>query len=294
MELESLVPQKPSWLRARMSTGNRFLNTLALKKEGAVNTVCEEAMCPNIYECWDKGTATFLILGPICTRNCQFCAIQKGRPAKVDDTEPIRVAETVSKMDLEYIVITSVTRDDLEDGGATIFQETVSEIKKDSANRKVEVLIPDFLGKISSLLLLMEADISVLNHNIETVKRLYGQVRPGADYHRSLKLLESVKEIKPDLLTKSGIMVGIGETFDEIIELLKDLRRVGCDMLTIGQYLSPSRHHVRVQRYYLPEEFNRLKDIGYELGFLWVESGPLVRSSYRAREAYHRLINGDK
>jgi lipoic acid synthetase len=249
-----------------------------------LHTVCKEANCPNIGHCFEQGTATFLILGDICTRGCKFCDVKRGVPLPVDENEPGRVAEAVKILKLDYAVITSVTRDDLPDGGADIFAQTITEIRRLVPHCLVEVLVPDFSGSIDSFKMVLEAKPDVLNHNIETVARLYPSVRKGADYQRSLFLLGNVKRIDENITTKSGIMVGLGEDWDEIIQVMKDLRNGRCELLTIGQYLSPSDEHLPVMKFYHPDEFVKLKKIGEDMGFTHVESGPLVRSSYHAKE----------
>jgi lipoic acid synthetase len=252
--------------------------------QSGLRTVCQEANCPNRSHCFDSGTATFLILGDVCTRGCGFCNVKRGVPLPVDEDEPKRIAEAVRIMELEYAVITSVTRDDLEDGGAFMFAQTIREIKQRMPGCKVEVLIPDFAGSIQSLKTVLSASPDVLNHNLETVRRLYLKVRKGADYQRSLELLSNAKKIDRSIITKSGMMVGLGESQEEIVELMKDLRRAGCELLTIGQYLSPSENHLPVSKFYHPDEFSELKIIGERMGFKHVESGPVVRSSYHAKE----------
>ncbi|MCK4385560.1 MAG: lipoyl synthase [candidate division Zixibacteria bacterium] len=276
--------KRPPWLRVKTSWGEGYRRLKSLLADSNLHTVCQEANCPNINHCFENKTATFLILGNICTRGCRFCDIKKGAPLPMDSGEPKRVAEAVKKLGLEYAVITSVTRDDLSDGGASIFSQTVQEIRNLVPNCKVELLIPDFLGSFKSLKMVLDGKPDVLNHNLETVKRLYPQVRKGADYQRSLNLLRMAKNYDQNLITKSGIMLGLGEGWEEIVNLMKDLRNVGCDLLTIGQYLSPSREHLPVLKYYHPDEFVELKRTGERMGFFHVESGPLVRSSYQAHE----------
>lgn len=251
-----------------------------------LHTVCEEAHCPNKAECWGRGTATFLVLGDICTRNCRFCAVTGGKPMPPDKGEPERVAEAVKALGLKHVVITSVTRDDLPDGGALIFSETIRTIYDRFPQCTVEVLVPDFNGSEEALAQVLAPRPHVLAHNLETVPRLYGQVRPQAQYQRSLELLAKAKVRMPQVLVKSGIMLGLGESLAELHEVMHDLRQTGCDILTIGQYLSPSRHHFPVKRYWTPDEFEVLKQEAIDLGFPWVESGPLVRSSYRAEAVF--------
>lgn len=253
-------------------------------RQERLHTVCEEARCPNIGECWGHGTATLLLLGDVCTRACGFCAIATGRPRGLDVDEPERVARTVQTLGLRHAVLTSVTRDDLPDGGASIFAESIRKIRRLSASCAVEVLIPDFRGNWEALRVVMEARPDVLNHNIETVPRLYGRVRPRAAYRRSLELLQRAKHIDPEAITKSGLMVGLGETHEELVAVFEDLRAVGVDVLTVGQYLRPSPGHLPVARYYHPEEFAHLRGEALALGFRRVEAGPLVRSSYHARQ----------
>ncbi len=275
---------KPSWLRAKVPGGERFSNLRDLVRSERLHTVCEEARCPNIGECWNAGEATFMILGDTCTRACGFCAVTSGRPGEVDIFEPIRLAITVEKMGLDYCVITSVNRDDVPDGGASIFAGCIRAVRDRTPHVEVEVLVPDFQGNWEALSTVVKAKPVVLNHNIETVPRLYSRARPKAIYTQSLELLQRVKDYAPSMTTKSGIMVGLGETKDELVQTLSDLRTHRCDLLTIGQYLRPSPKHLQIQRYYAPEEFDELGDIARGLGFLHVESGPLVRSSYHAGE----------
>jgi lipoic acid synthetase len=252
-----------------------------------LHTVCEEARCPNLWECWNSGTATFMILGDICTRSCGFCAVITGKPTELDWDEPRRVGEAVKRLGLKHAVITSVNRDELEDGGAEIFAGTVKEIRAENPDCAIEVLIPDFQGSYDSLLKIIHARPDILNHNLETVPRLYSRVRPQAKYLRSIELLQRAKE--SGLLTKTGIMVGLGETGDEIQKVMEDLLSIRCDILTIGQYLQPSRDYLPVGRYYSPEEFIRLKELGEGIGIPHVESGPLVRSSYHADDQAKRV-----
>lgn len=272
--------KRPDWLKVKMPQSQSFGNVRSVVEKNRLHTVCSEARCPNIGECWDSGTATFMILGDICTRSCGFCAVKTGMPTKVDSNEPYRVAKAVKVMNLKYAVITSVNRDELFDGGATIFAETVRKIRELNPDCKVEVLIPDFKGDELSLNILLDSFPDVLNHNIETVPRLYPTVRPQAKYERSLELLSRAK--KRGFITKSGLMVGLGEEDDEVIEVLKDLKKFGCDIVTIGQYLQPTKAHLPVKRFVHPDQFKRYKEYGEQLGFLKIESGPLVRSSYHA------------
>jgi len=275
---------KPSWLRVRLPSGEAYTRIKALMRGKSLHTVCEEAMCPNMAECWGCGTATFLILGDVCTRGCGFCAVKTGRPHAGPATEEqaSAVAMAVEAMGLRHAVITSVTRDDLPDGGASLFAETIQTIHERVPGCTVEVLIPDFGGNLRSLEVVLEARPEILGHNIETVPRLYPQVRPGALYDRSLRVLRTARELSPHVRTKSGVMVGLGETWTELLQVMDDLRGVACDIFTIGQYLSPTRTHLPVVRYYTPDEFQGLKDAAYKAGFRQVESGPLVRSSYHA------------
>lgn len=275
--------QRPSWLKVKIPSGEGYRKLRALMGSHHLHTVCEEARCPNISECWSSGTGTIMILGDTCTRSCGFCAVKTGRPKILDLEEPMRVAETVRLMNLKHTVVTSVNRDELEDGGAGIWAATVREIRKIHPHTTIEVLIPDFQGDQDALDTVMSEDPDILNHNIETVPRLYRVVRPQAKYQRSLALLKYAKE-KYSLVTKSGLMVGIGETLDEVKEVMRDLREHGCEILSIGQYLQPTRMHLPVDRYVTPEEFNLYKEYGEKIGFRHVESAPLVRSSYHAAE----------
>lgn len=279
---------KPSWLRIKIPNNNGQQKVDKILDNLDLNTVCREAKCPNRAECYSKGTATFMILGRNCTRKCRFCNVTSATPSLVDIKEPERVARAVDEMNLKYIVITSVTRDDLKDGGASHFRDTINEIKKFNKDTIVEVLIPDLKGSIASLKVILEASPETLNHNIETVPRLYKDVRPEADYSRSLKVLSNAKKIDKNIKTKSGIMLGLGETIDEVLEVFKDLRSHGCDFLTLGQYLAPSKEHYPVKEYITPSDFEWYKEKALKLGFLGVASNPLVRSSYKAWELYER------
>jgi len=272
----------PAWLRIKAPGGQNYEELKGLVRHHHLHTVCQSARCPNIGECWEQRTATFMLLGNVCTRSCGFCAVLTGRPTTVDLMEPYNVAQAVGRLGLKYAVITSVNRDDLKDGGAFIFAKTIRQVRLFNPDCQVEVLIPDFKGNWDALQLVLNERPDVLNHNMETVSRLYRRVRPQAKYDRSLELLRRSKE--SGLITKSGLMVGVGETENELIETMRDLVSVGCDILTIGQYLRPSLNHLPVERYYHPDEFKELKQIGEALGFKHVESGPLVRSSYHARE----------
>ncbi len=281
--LEDRPGSRPQWLKARAPGGANFHELKVLTNRLGLHTVCESARCPNLGECWDQRTATFMILGDVCTRRCGFCAVPKGMPLAVDEREPERVAEAVETLRLAYAVVTSVNRDDRKDGGAVIFAETIHAIRRRQPGCRIEVLIPDFQGSLPALETVLAARPDVLNHNIETVPRLYSQVRPGARYQQSLDLLARASRFEPAMTTKSGIMVGLGEQWDEILATMRDLVRHGCRILTIGQYLSPSRDHLPIVRYYSPDEFQQLKAEGERMGFAHVESGPLVRSSYHAR-----------
>lgn len=282
------VLPRPDWLRVRFPTGPNYLELKTLMREHVLHTVCEEAHCPNIGECWEHRTATFMILGRVCTRACRFCAITTGLPIGVDADEPERVARAVEELGLRHVVVTSVARDDLPDGGARIFAETIRAIRRRLPSCGVEVLIPDFGGSREALQIVMEARPDILNHNIETVRRLQRRVRARAFYERSLEVLQRAKEMVPEALTKSGMMLGLGETREEIREALHDLRAVGCDIVTIGQYLRPSEFHLPIVRYVPPSEFAEIKAEGLAMGFRHVESGPLVRSSYHAHEQVQR------
>lgn len=277
-------PERPEWLKVRFPAGGRFGELRDLMRDQGLNTVCEEARCPNIGECWSRGTATFMILGDVCTRSCGFCAVKTGRPGTVDHGEPLRVAQAIQKMGLKHAVITSVDRDELANGGAEMFAETIRWTRKFSPETTIEVLIPDFKGVLAALEIVIDAQPEILNHNTETVPRLYREVRPQAVYERSLELLRRAKELDPDTLTKSGLMVGLGETRDELLNVFSDLAAQGVDILTVGQYLRPTPNHLAVQRYWHPDEFAELKVRALEMGFRHVESGPLVRSSYHAEE----------
>ena len=279
---------RPEWLKVRLPTGPTYENLRRLMRSKELHTVCEEAHCPNMAECWGAGTATFMILGDTCTRSCGFCAVKTGRPGAVDADEPRRVGEAVAQMGLGHAVVTSVNRDELTDGGAEIFAETIREIRRQSPGTTVEVLIPDFVGRSESLDAVLAARPEILNHNVETVPRLYPRVRPQARYPRSLEVLRRTKERAPDLVCKSGIMVGLGETRDEVIATMRDIASQGTDILTVGQYLRPSPLHLPIERYWTPAEFDDLHDEGMTMGFRHVEAGPLVRSSYHAERHVRR------
>ncbi|MBI2873137.1 MAG: lipoyl synthase [Chloroflexi bacterium] len=277
-------PQRrlPPWLKVPMPGGPNFMQVRHLLRSAELNTVCQEAHCPNIGECWERRTATFMILGDICTRACRYCAVTSGRPRGLDLEEPERLARTVQHLGLKYCVITSVNRDDLSDGGAYIFAQCIQKVREYEPECRVEVLIPDFAGAWWALRGVTEARPDVLNHNIETVRRVFPYVRAKGRYDRSLELLARARAMAPDILTKSGMMVGLGESVDEVVDTMRDLRDVGCDLLTVGQYLRPSPRHAPVERFYRPEEFDALCEVGLEMGFRSVASGPLVRSSYHA------------
>jgi lipoyl synthase len=281
------VGRRPEWLRVRAPDSPAYRQLRDLMRGLTLHTVCEEAGCPNIGECWGRGTATFLLLGDVCTRSCGFCNIQRGRPGTLDTREPERVADAVAQMQLRHVVLTSVNRDELADGGAWVFAETLRQIRVRLPDCTIEVLIPDFKGDPDALKLVMDERPEILNHNTETVPRLYRRVRPQARYQRSLEVIRRAKEFDSGAISKSGVMVGLGETWDELLRVMDDLRRMDCDILTIGQYLQPSRHHLPIERYYSPEEFARLKEEGLARGFRWVESGALVRSSYHADGQAH-------
>ena len=279
-------PRLPEWLKVPAPGSPRYLELKQALRGRQLHTVCEEARGPNIGECWELGTATFMILGDVCTRHCHYCAVTTGRPAGIDLREPGRVAETVRTMGLRYCVITSVNRDDLADGGAFIFASCIKKIRQQAPGCKVEVLIPDFEGSWPALKRVVDARPEVLNHNIESARRLFPRVRPKGDYRLSLELLARVKDMDPSAVTKSGIIVGMGETTNEVLETMEDLREVGCGLLTIGQYLRPSGKHLPVARFYTPDEFAELREAGEAMGFKHVASGPLVRSSYHAGEQH--------
>ncbi len=277
--------RKPDWLKIRVQDGKNRADVEEILARLSLHTVCEEADCPNLMECFSRRTATFMVLGKTCTRNCTFCVVGKGTTQPVDSNEPLHVAQAVKELNLKHVVVTSVTRDDLPDGGAGHFADIIRQIKILDQKVIVEVLIPDFKGDQSSLMKVIEAKPEIINHNIETIPRLYPKVRPMAIYERSLELLKNVKAIDPQIFTKSGIMVGLGETEDEVINTFQDLRDVGCEILTIGQYLAPSKEHHPVIEYIHPDTFEKYKKVSEEMGFKYVASGPLVRSSYMADKA---------
>lgn len=281
-------PRRPEWLKAKLPTGRNYFELTNLMRTQALHTVCEEARCPNIGDCWERRTATFLVLGNVCTRNCSYCAIAHGLPSEVDQEEPERVARAVATMGLRHVVVTSVDRDDLKDGGASIFAETIARIRAYRPECSIEVLIPDFKGDPDALRAVLEQRPEILNHNIETVRRVFRRVRGGGNFDRSLELLARSKAWGYPSLTKSGLMVGLGETMDEVLETLRGLRGVGCDIVTVGQYLSPGEGYAAIERYWHPDEFSEIHRAGIAMGFKHLESGPLVRSSYHADEQAER------
>lgn len=285
---QTCQPPKPPWIRVRLPAGKGVDAIRSIREGLRLHTVCESALCPNIGECWEAGHATFMILGDGCTRNCGFCGVSN-HPRPIDGAEPAHVADAIRSMGLKHAVVTSVTRDDIDDGGAGHFVDTIHRIRATSPDTTIEVLIPDFLGSRSSLEKVVAARPDILSHNMETVPRLYGKVRPGAQFKRSIALLKTTKSLAPGLITKSGLMVGLGETADEIIDVFGRLRKAGVDILTIGQYLRPGPENLPVARYYHPDEFVQLGKAAYGLGFSWVESGPLVRSSYRSEQQARAL-----
>ena len=276
------LQRRPEWLKSRVPGGENYARLKAIIDSNRLHTVCQEARCPNAGECWNNGTATFMILGDVCTRSCGFCAVKTGKPTELDADEPARVARAVSLLGLRHAVITSVNRDELYDGGAQIFAETIRQVRASNPGIRIEVLIPDFRGEEFALDIVLDALPDILNHNMETVPRLYPIVRPQAKYERSLTLLNRAR--RRGFITKTGLMLGIGERIDEVVGVLKDLRREDCVILTLGQYLQPTKEHLPVDRFVHPEEFRKLKEIGLEMGFRHVESGPLVRSSYHAEQ----------
>src|SRR5713226_4190953 len=294
MAKPKLTGPRPEWLKVRIRVNEGFERVNEMVKDLSLHTVCQEARCPNIFECWSEGTATFMILGDICTRHCGFCAVGKGKPTALDPDEPRHVGEAVRQLGVKHAVVTSVNRDELPDGGAPHFAQTIYWIRRLNPGIRVEVLIPDFCGNEEALNIVLAVRPDVLNHNTETVARLYRRVRPDAKYQQSLTLLRRAAERRDreqrGMITKSGIMVGLGETFDEVVELMNDLRAVSCDVMTIGQYLQPHARRLPVERYVTPEEFDRWRDLGMTMGFRHVQSSPLTRSSYHAREQ----ANGSK
>jgi lipoic acid synthetase len=281
--------RRPPWIKVRAPGGENYQRVYGLMREHTLHTVCEEAQCPNIGECWGRGTATFLMMGDTCTRSCGFCDIKTGRPSPLDWNEPNRIAESVRALNLRHVVITSVNRDERKDGGAPIFAMVIKRIRQLQPGCSIEVLIPDFKGNEVALKMVMDAQPEILNHNVETVPRLFRKVQPQDRYEWAMATLTNAKKMDPQVLTKSGIMVGLGETFEEVVEVMRDLVNCGVDILTIGQYLQPSKSHLAVERFYTPREFEEFKRIGLEMGFKWVESGPLVRSSYKADQQVREL-----
>ena len=293
-------PRRPDWIKVRAPTGETYEWLREMMRSKALHTVCEEARCPNMGECWESGTATFLMMGEVCTRSCTFCDIATGRPLPLDWLEPERVARAVQRMNLRHAVITSVNRDERQDGGAPIFAMVIRRIRELQPGCSIEVLIPDFKGSVEALKIVMDARPEILNHNVETVPRLFKKVQPQDNYAWAQATLTNARKIDPEVLTKSGIMLGLGESMDEVKQTMEDLRSWGVDILTIGQYLQPSKKHQPIDRYYTMEEFEELKKFGEEIGFQWVESGPLVRSSYhaekqvRALSPVHRKLYGEE
>jgi lipoic acid synthetase len=286
--LTPLTPRKPAWLKVPAPGGPNYLSLKHLMRESRLHTVCEEAHCPNIGECWEHRAATFMILGDVCTRNCAYCAVAHGTPAPLDPDEPVRLAAAVERLGLRHVVITSVDRDDLADGGATVFAACIRELRRRLPGTSVEVLIPDFKGNPHALASVVAAPPDILNHNLETVERLYRLARPGGRYRRALALLRQAKELAPTLVTKSGLMCGLGEEWDELLVAMRDLRAQRVDILTLGQYLRPSSQHLPIARFYTPGEFAELAQLGRAMGYRHVEAGPLVRSSYHAWEQVER------
>jgi len=291
--------RRPEWIRVRAPMGENYERLQHLMRAKSLHTVCEEAMCPNIGDCWGRGTATFLMLGDVCTRTCGFCDIKRGIPSPLDWQEPERIAQAIHSMDLKHAVITSVNRDDRKDGGAPIFAMVIRRVRELQPGCSIEVLIPDFKGSLEALQIVMDARPEILNHNVETVPRLFKKVQPQDNYEWTKTILRGARQMDPEVLTKSGIMLGLGETMDEVKSVMEDLAELKVDILTIGQYLQPSRKHLPIERYYTPQEFEHLKEFGLGIGFQWVESGPLVRSSYHAEEqvrvlsAVHRKLYGE-
>jgi lipoyl synthase len=288
VQLAPRTARKPPWLRVQAPGGPNYVALKQMMRELGLHTVCEEAHCPNVGECWEHKAATFMILGDVCTRNCSYCAVAHGTPQPLDPGEPARLAVAVARMGLKHVVITSVDRDDLEHGGAEIFADCIAAIRSRLAHTSVEVLIPDFKGDPEALRIVVRARPDILNHNTETIERLYRLARPGGRYPRALELLRRARQLDPNLLTKSGIMCGLGEQWDELVAAMRDVRAQGVDILTLGQYLRPSAEHLPVARYYTPNEFAELRQIGLAMGYRHVEAGPLVRSSYHAWEQVER------
>ncbi|TDU24381.1 lipoic acid synthetase [Panacagrimonas perspica] len=292
-EATAELPRKPAWIRARLGNSPEVDRIKSILRAQGLHTVCEEASCPNLSECFGKGTATFMIMGDICTRRCPFCDVAHGRPKPLDTDEPAKLAQTIAAMKLKYVVITSVDRDDLKDGGAAHFASCIRESRIASPSLKIEVLVPDFRGRMDpALAIFKDTPPDVFNHNLETVPRLYKQARPGSDYDWSLDLLERFKGLHPEVPTKSGLMLGLGEEIEEIEQVMHDLRAHKVDMLTLGQYLQPSRNHLPVARFVHPDEFDRLRVVGEAMGFAHVASGPMVRSSYHADQQAHGIVQG--
>ncbi len=292
IEVTQQAPRKPEWIRAKLGTSPEVARIKATLREHKLHTVCEEASCPNLGECFGKGTATFMIMGDICTRRCPFCDVAHGRPNALDADEPLNLARTIADLHLRYVVITSVDRDDLLDGGAGHFVDCIRETRRLSPSIQIEVLVPDFRGRMDpALTIFKDNPPDVFNHNLETVPRLYKQARPGSDYQWSLDLLKRFKQMHPKVPTKSGLMVGLGETIEEIEDVMRDLRAHDVDMLTIGQYLQPSKHHHPVMRFVHPDEFERLRVVGEQMGFSHVASGPMVRSSYHADQQAEDVLH---
>ena len=287
--IDTKPKRRPEWIKVRAPSGETYQSLHELMNSKSLHTVCEEAMCPNIGECWGAGTATFLMLGDVCTRSCRFCDVKHGKPSPVDWNEPERVAQAVKAMKLKHAVITSVNRDDRKDGGAPIFAMVIRRIRELQPGCSIEVLIPDFKGSLEALQIVMDAQPEILNHNVETVPRLFKAVQPQDRYEWAATTLTNAKKLNSEVLTKSGIMVGLGENMDELKQVMGDVRSWGVDILTVGQYLQPSRRHLPIDRYYTPEEFKEIEEFGLSLGFQWVESGPLVRSSYHAAEQVRAL-----
>jgi len=288
-KIDTTPLRRPEWIKVRAPSGETYEQLQQLMRRKALHTVCEEAGCPNMGECWGAGTATFLMLGDVCTRTCGFCDVKRGRPKALDWLEPERVAQAVKAMNLKHAVITSVNRDDRKDGGAPIFAMVIRRIRQLLPGCSIEVLIPDFKGSIEALRMVMDARPEILNHNVETVPSLFKRVQPQDRYEWAAATLTNAKRLDPQVLTKSGVMVGLGETMDEVKAVMRDQRSWGVDILTVGQYLQPSRKHLPIERYYTPEEFTEIKDYGLSIGFRWVESGPLVRSTYHAAEQVRAL-----
>lgn len=286
------MSSRPSWLKVRIPSGENFFEVRRILRSRKLNTICEDAMCPNIAECWGKHrTATFMILGDICTRACAFCAVTSGRPTEYDLAEPARVAAAIAELKLKHAVITSVDRDDLRDGGAMIFAETVREIRKLDEDVKIELLTPDFQGSLESVKTIIDAGPDIFSHNIETIRRLYPTIRFKSDYTTSFGLLKAAKEMNREIFIKTGIMIGLGEEKEEIVDVMQHAVEAGVDILTIGQYLRPSAKHAEIKKYYHPDEFAELREVGRQLGIRWVFSGPLVRSSYHAEDVFDQMMN---